>query len=232
MRAIAGHDAGSIERLFFNEQNAPLFGQACKVLAEKRRTYRLVKDDELKKITDTAHHQGVAAVISPRTARPLAELKLTQHTLCLYDVLNPHNVGAIIRTAAFFGVRDVLVSGATHAAGMTAAAWRVAEGGMTHMRFFVVPGGAELDGAARKAHWVTAAALRPEKNSLPDLEEITASAGSKPVIVCLGNEESGLPAAFVAKVQKKFTIAGSGLVESLNVSVAAALCLEKLGRAR
>lgn len=229
VRAIAENTPEIIERLFFDEERAPLFAAACRFLAQKRKTYRLVKSDGLKKIADTAHHQGAVAVIQTPAAQNLAQLKLTTGTLCLNDVLNPHNIGAILRTAAFFGVDQVILSRQSFAAAMTASAWRVAEGGLTHARLFSYVSASQFFSAAKSAGWITAAALRPEKSSLPALETVLKNAKA-PVVVCLGNEEEGLPAAFAAACNQKFTISGSGRVESLNVSVAAALCLEKISR--
>ena len=136
VRAVADSTPELIERLFFDEKNAPLFAAACRKLAQARKTYRLVKADELKKITDTPHHQGAAVVMQPPRAAALSDLTTTGNTLCLNDVLNPHNVGAILRTAAFFGARHIIVSQASYLAAMTASAWRVAEGGLSHVKLY------------------------------------------------------------------------------------------------
>jgi RNA methyltransferase, TrmH family len=226
-RAVATHTPELIERLFFDEKNAPLFAEACRHLAQARKIYRMVPAEELKKITDTSHHQGAAAVIE----MPPAQSLLTTppgHALCLNDVENPHNVGAILRTAAFFGVRHIIVSSKSHAAAMTAAAWRVAEGGLTHVSLRVYDTAEEFFTWAEKTGVRTLAAIRPDTKTNRSLGEFLRDKGKSPVVVCLGNEEEGLPAAFVTRCAGRFTIPGSGKIESLNVSVTAALCLEKL----
>lgn len=226
MSAVARHTPHLIERLFFDKDRAPSFAAACKILAQKRKTYRLVTGEELKKIADTSHHQGVAAVIHPPTAQRLSALPANAPALCLNDVMNSHNVGAIFRTAAFFGLRRVVLSRASFAAAMTASAWRVAEGGLTHAEVYVFDDDVEFFlGTAKR--FAVAAALKPEKAKLSSLQNILAQA-KLPVIVCLGNEEKGLPSQFTTRCTNQFTIAGSGIVDSLNVSVAAALCIEKL----
>lgn len=230
MSAVARHTPHLIERLFFDKDRAPNFAAACKILAQKRKTYRLVTSEELKKIADTSHHQGVAAVIHPPVAERLARLPANAPALCLNDVMNSHNVGAIFRTAAFFGVRRLALSRASFAAAMTASAWRVAEGGLTHAEIYVFDDDVEFFlGTAER--FAVAAALKPEKKKLPALQSILTKS-QLPVIVCLGNEEKGLPPQFAARCTHQFTIAGSGAVESLNVSVAAALCIEKLSTQR
>jgi len=228
VRALAASAPERIERLFFDETTAPQFAETCRFLSQKRKVYRLVTAAELKKITDTAHHQGAAAVIHVAAPHTLEKLKLAQHTLCLHDVLNPHNVGAILRTAAFFGVYDIICSKKSYAAAMTASAWRVAEGGVSLANFHVYNEAKEFFAFADRLKLRSAAAVRPDKEKLPALEAVLSSAGESKVVVCLGNEEAGLPRSFVEACSDRFTISGSGKIESLNVSVAAALCLEKM----
>jgi TrmH RNA methyltransferase len=227
VQAIAQHTPDRIERLFFDQQNARLFAATSSYLANRRKIYRLVTAEELKKITDTAHHQGVAAVIQEPVAHDVANLDLRSGTLCLHDVLNPHNVGAIVRTAAFFGITDLILSEQSFAAAMTASAWRVAEGGLTHCRLYTYSAVRGLFASAVKKQWFTAAAVRPDENVVADLRAVIRKGGNS-VVLCLGNEEHGLPPEFVRNCRAVFTIPGSGKVESLNVSVTAALCLEKL----
>ena len=228
VRAVADTTPELIERLFFDEKNAPLFAAACRKLAQARKTSRLVKADELKKITDTPHHQGVAVVMHQPRPTALGDLQAVGNALCLNDVLNPHNVGAILRTAAFFGARHVIVSQGSFSAAMTASAWRVAEGGLSHVKLYVYQDMQAFFSWAKQVNAVAAAAVRPEKGIFSLLGEILVENEKRPVVVCLGNEENGLPAAFVKACGKSFSIPGSGKIESLNVSVTAALCLEKL----
>ena len=176
VRAVAAETPELIERLFFDDAHAPLFSEACRFLAQERKTYRLVTGDELRKITDTTHHQGAAAVIHLPVMQKLSGAKFAGHTLCLNDVMNPHNVGAIVRTAAFFGVQNLIVSRKSYEAAMTQAAWRVAEGGLEHVETvhcaqtgdalrLVLPPGSE----ARSAQRLT---LTPEGSALaPHLDD-------------------------------------------------------------
>lgn len=229
VRALATETPELIERLFFDDAHAPLFSDTCRFLAKERKTYRLVTSEELRKIADTTHHQGVAAVIRlPPTLR-LADAKLSVHTLCLNDVVNPHNVGAILRTAAFFGSSHLVLSRASYAAAMTSAAWRVAEGGLTHTTLWVYDDPEEFFAWAAGSYR-TLAAVKPEAKKMRSLGEFIRDKNTAPLVVCLGNEEEGLPAAFTGRCNGRFSIAGSGKIESLNVSVTAALCLEKLAQ--
>lgn len=226
--AIAKYTPELIERLFFDEARAAKFSETCRFLAQARKIYRLVPEAELRKISESTHHQGAAVVIEPPSPQPLTKLTPSSDTLCLNDIANPHNVGAILRTAAFFGLRDLIVSQTTYDAAMTPSAWRVAEGGLTHVKLHVYPTPADFFSWAAATGARTLAALKPGIKTQRTLSEFKADKNKSVMIVCLGNEESGLPEDFVGRCAGRFTIPGSGKIDSLNVSVTAALCLSAL----
>lgn len=228
VRALAEHTPEIIERLFFDEASAALFSAACRYLAQARKIYRLVSSDELKKITDTAHHQGAAAVITVPATRSLGALSLSSPTLCLHDLKNPHNVGAIIRTAAFFGIEAIVMSQPTYDAAQTQAAWRVAEGGMTHVTPATYKDESELFSWIKTENMRALAAVKPGPQAMRSLGEFLRDKNKGLAVICLGNEEEGLTASFVAQCGARFAFTGSGKIESLNVSAVAALCLNMI----
>ena len=61
--ALAKYHPEKISRLFFSEKRAKQFGEVCKYLASNKRLYRIVSDDELEKLSESVHHQGVTAMI-------------------------------------------------------------------------------------------------------------------------------------------------------------------------
>lgn len=228
VRAVADYAPDRIERLFFDESSAHNFSEACRYLARIRKTYRLVTPDELRKISDSAHHQGAAAVIEEPPALSLADLAPREPTLCLHDIANPHNIGAILRTAAFFGIESVVVSQLTFSAAQTQAAWRVAEGGLTHVKLYPYNDTVDFFSWAGRLGMRALAAVKPGAKPARTLREFLRDKNKGLAIVCLGNEEEGLPAAFVGSCAGRFSFAGSGKIESLNVSVAAALALNEI----
>ncbi|MFM2419383.1 MAG: hypothetical protein RL385_4106, partial [Pseudomonadota bacterium] len=94
--------------------------------------YREVSRDELSRMADTIHHEGVSLRVRPKRAASLLELthRLAKRgfVLALDQVDNPHNVGALLRTAAYFGAEGLLLSGEKDLK-LGPAVMRVAEGG-------------------------------------------------------------------------------------------------------
>ena len=65
-------NAHKIQRLYFTEERAPLFGGLCKKMAAAKKPYNKVQDpEELEKLSGTVHHQGVVAMITPPEILPL-----------------------------------------------------------------------------------------------------------------------------------------------------------------
>ena len=151
---------------------------------------------------------------------------LARATVLVIDRIgNAHNLGAIARTAAFFGVGRIVLAEAASAARPTEAAHRVAEGGLEHVELWQVKNIAALaKELAAAGYEVIGAATRGGR---PE----AASGAKKPVALVMGKEAEGLAPAVVAACTRLVTIPGTGKVESLNVSVAAAvLPLECCGR--
>ena len=97
-----------IRRLYFTEENAPLFGGLCKKLAARKGIYNKVNDaKELEKLSGTVHHQGVVAMIYMPEIIPLDSditdewVAKGESAILLDHIGNANNFGAIVRSAAF-----------------------------------------------------------------------------------------------------------------------------------
>jgi TrmH RNA methyltransferase len=214
----------SIKRLFFTQEIAPQIGDICHTLAEARHAYRCVEEEDLERISGSVHHGGIVAVVERPPFRPpqldqVREWAARGETLLVLDCIgNPHNLGAIVRTAAFFGVTKLILAEHPLAALPTDATYRVAAGGLEHMEVFVVRYMDRFLRDARAFYEVIGAAT---EGGTPGLAGTTR----KPVALVLGNEEEGLAAEVAAECDRLVTIPGCGRVESLNVSAAAAVML-------
>lgn len=225
-------DAASIKRLYFDDATGRRLGMVCKALAAARKVYRRVEPAELEKIAGSIHHGGVIAVVdAPKLrepdARVIAQWKEKRAPLVLLDRIgNAHNLGAIARTAAFFGVRHIVIPAHPQAALPGEAAFRVSEGGLEQVEVWRTPDLAKLMRELAAAGYdVAGAAARGGK---PEVLGAGGSGGRKPVAVVLGNEEHGLAAEVERACTRLVTIPGSGRVESLNVSVAGAVLIYAL----
>mgnify|MGYP000002860178 FL=1 len=219
----------AIHRAFFTDETAPLFGPLMKLLAARRKPYRVVSDVELGKVAATRHHEGVCVVADPipdgdsdsvlrrLLAAPSARL------LFLDGVGNPHNVGAILRTAAHFG-RTALAGDADGLPALSGATARVAEGGAEHVP--VLRWNHPVRGLDRLAEHGFARVATVVDGGTP-LHEAQLPARCA---FLLGAEREGLSPEVRRVADVAVTIPGTGDVESLNVNVAAAILLAEHAR--
>jgi TrmH RNA methyltransferase len=229
----------TINRLFFREDRLKSFTGICRILAERKRPYKICDDEELERISKSSHHQGVVAMILAPEVKPLNREDLEEWAresrtgLVLHSVGNDHNLGAIARAAAFFDVPRIVLSESDPGVRLSTGAFRVAEGGLEHVtvnrvqntaRFIrdaaksIVVIGAEA--RARQRVGDLAGIIREQADGLPALKK------SRPgIAVVLGNEETGLPKEIREACSCLVRIPGTGLMESLNVAQAAALFL-------
>jgi TrmH RNA methyltransferase len=264
VRARWQRDPASIKRLYFDYATGRKIGVMCKALSAARKVYRCVEPAELEKIAGTVHHGGVVAVVEEpllRTPTPhdVRAWAAQGAPLLLIDRIgNAHNLGALARTAAFFGVPHLVLRSDPAAARPNDAAYRVAEGGFEALTVWTVrdlpaflrelgAAGYDVIGAATRGAPMLGKHPKSETRN-PKLgtrnQELDArnqgldarnpelgTRNSKPVALVLGNEEQGLAPEVAAACSRLVTIPGSGQVESLNVSVAGAVLMwEYFGR--
>ena len=232
--ALFARHPAEVRRLFFDPATGKRTGEFCSQLAQQKKVYRQVDAVELGKIAGTVHHGGIVAVIAERplkkvTREVLEEWGRTKASLLLLDrVSNANNVGAIARTAAFFGVRALIVPDHPGQALPGEAAYRVAEGGMEFVDFYRVPALPEFCVELKHHHFLIGTSLTGNQLSPAKVKERGIL---RPPAVILGNEEKGLAPGVAALCDRLVKIPGTDAVESLNVSAAAAvLCWEFFGQ--
>ena len=175
----------------------------------------------------TADHQGVLARAEPYRYADAYELAAGESPLlaCLDSVTDPRNLGAVIRSADGAGASGVVVL-EHRAARVTAAVCRASAGAVEHVRVAVVKNLARYLGEVKGQRlWVWAADGSAEKT----MWQADLSGG---VALVLGAEGKGLRPLVRRACDDAVAIPLSGQVESLNVSVAAALLLYEARRQR
>jgi len=219
----------TVVRVLVAPDRAREIGPLLADLARRRVAYRVAGDDDLARVTATRAHQGIAVVVRrdpPRAATP-AEVRSWARAgmvVALDGVGNPHNLGAIARTAAFFGARALIVAGANARAVGSTAALRVAEGALDAIEVRVCG-----DLAALLRDWRAAggAAVALDPSASVGLDRFAPPAGGGLCVVA-GAEEDGLSPAVRAACGHAVRVVGSGAVESLNVGVAVGVALADL----
>ncbi len=149
----------------------------------------------------------------------------TRHVkLVVQDVHNAHNVSACMRSADAFGVQDVDVV-TLHEAFRASTVARGVTHWLTLNRFkAIAPCAAELKA---QGYRIAVGVPREDAKPLGDLPL------DRKIAVVFGNEHDGIDPEWLPHVDDRFTIPMYGMVESLNISVSAAIVLHQLtGRAR
>ncbi len=182
---------------------------------------------EISEAAETRDHQGVLAWCEPYPYADAWELAAAERPLlvCLDQVTDPHNLGAVCRSAEGAGATGVIVP-AHGSARVTAAVCRASAGAVEHLPVAVVPNLArylqEIKGADL---WVYAtAADAPQTMWQADL--------SGGLALVFGAEGKGVRPLVRRMCDGAVSIPLAGRVESLNVSVAAALLLYEARRQR
>lgn len=226
VRARFQRDAASIVRLYFDREMSRKVGVMCRALASARKVYRCVEPSELERIADSVHHGGIVAVVAEcRPKAPTAAdidswARRRENVVVLDRIGNAHNLGAIARTAAFFGLPRLVIAGDPASAQPGAAAYRVAEGGLEALEVWAVPELAPFLRALSAAGYDVVGAVARRGAAL--------GAGAPPAppwALVVGNEERGLAPEVEASCARLVTIPGHGQVESLNVSAATAVLI-------
>jgi 23S rRNA (guanosine2251-2'-O)-methyltransferase len=174
-------------------------------------------------------HQGAALEVRPLAWGDLDEVcagGAGQPLVVLLDrVTDPHNVGAILRSAEVFGARAVIAP-ARHSAPETGALAKTASGALERQPYLRVVNLAEAMGALRDMGYVL---LGLDGQAEVTLAEGIARAGDRPLGLVLGAEGPGLREKTRETCDILVRIPFSGAFGSLNVSNAAAVALYAAG---
>ncbi|MDQ6569287.1 MAG: RNA methyltransferase substrate-binding domain-containing protein, partial [Haemophilus parahaemolyticus] len=122
----------SIVRLWATVEGAKKVGDILSYLAEHKKAYHIVSREEMEKVTGSEHHGDVCLLVKKNRTYSLEgylQLAHTQDCLVLLDgVNNAQNIGGIVRTCAFYGVKGIISENGECLNSSSAA--RVAEGGL------------------------------------------------------------------------------------------------------
>ena len=170
-------------------------------------------------------HQGAALEVEPLEWGSVSEVcaprQVSPLVLLLDRVTDPHNVGAILRSAEVFGARAVIAP-RRHAAPETGALAKAASGALERQPYLRVPNLAGAMGSLREMGY---AIVGLDGDGDATIAEAVAEAGDRPLALALGAEGPGLRELTGKLCDRIARIPAAGAFGSLNVSNAAAVAL-------
>jgi 23S rRNA (guanosine2251-2'-O)-methyltransferase len=182
---------------------------------------------ELARLAGSPDHQGVVAEVDPYPyADPHTLLRAPGALVVALDqVQDPHNLGAVCRSAEVAGVSGIVIP-ERRAAGVTAAVCKSSAGAVEHLEIARVRNLADWLGEARDAGaWIYGADAEAEASYAS--ADLTGK-----VVLVLGSEGRGLRPRVAGACDLLVSVPVRGRVASLNVSAAAAVLLFEALRQR
>ncbi len=210
-----------IIRAYVTQDGLFEFKDIVRHCVEKKLAYHVVDKEELDAVTRATHHEGIALVVRTNKVPEVKDLMATKGRvliLALEEVENPHNLGAIMRSAAHFGVTGILYEAKVPVA-LTSSAFRTAEGGAESVPAIHLDSWVEVFDHAKRLGYKTFATSSHEGESLFN------TMFPEKTLLFIGAEAEGLSDRILKKMNGLLSIPGTGEVESLNVSNATASVL-------
>jgi 23S rRNA (guanosine2251-2'-O)-methyltransferase len=190
---------------------------------------------QLDRLADSKDHQGIVALVAARAAGTLDEILAAANAgtgrgekgliVLLDGVEDPHNLGAVIRTALAAGAHGVVIP-ERRAAGLTDTVARASAGALAHLAVAKVTNLVRTMEELKEAgYWLVGLDERGDKN-YTDVDY------TSPLGIVLGGEGKGLHELTRKRCDFVVSLPTTGPVKSLNVSVAAGVVLFEALRQR
>jgi 23S rRNA (guanosine2251-2'-O)-methyltransferase len=188
---------------------------------------RRISLEKLRSLAGSEFHQGVAAEAGPCPVVPVPALTgISDPFLLIIDsVVDPHNLGALIRTALCVGVDGVILP-KDRAAAPTPVVSKASAGALEHIRLSLATNLARtLEDLKKQGIWISGTdACGPQSVFESDL--------TGPLAIVIGGEEKGIRPLVKRQCDFLITIPQKGPVNSLNASVAGAVVMYEAFRQR
>ena len=222
----------SVDKLFIQEHTKE--GSMNTLLREAKKTNTLIKyvpKERLDQISETGHHQGAVAFVAAYNYAEIDDMfALAQERgespfiIILDEIEDPHNLGAIIRTANLAGAHGVIVP-KNRACGLTATVVKASAGAINYTPIAKVTNISQtIESLKDKGMWFVCADMDGE--TMYDID-LTGSIG-----LVVGNEGKGVSRLVKEKCDFIASIPMKGDIDSLNASVATGVLAYEIVRQR
>lgn len=191
------------------------------LLEEKKIEVKRVSKEKLNALSDNGLHQGIVLSVADYLTYTIDDLisKNPSEVLLLDRIEDPHNFGAIIRSAEAAGLSDIIIASRGQAQ-ISPLIAKIASGALEHVNIYVVNNLYQAVLKLKEADYViVGSSLDGESpNTIPDVNKV----------LIVGNEGEGMSHILKRSSDYLVKIPMLGTANSLNASVAAALLIYKL----
>ncbi len=209
-------------------------GSVAAIIAKCRDRGILVKEvspAKLDYLTGGANHQGVAVLIATQEYSTVEDIlsyakekNESPFIIICDEIEDPHNLGAIIRTAEATGVHGIIIP-KRRSASLNVTVAKAASGALEYMKVARVTNiSNEIEKLKEEGVWVFGADMDGEDYSLTDFD--------CPCALVIGNEGKGIGSLVAKKCDKIVSLPMMGQINSLNASVAAGVLMYAVVKSR
>lgn len=215
-------DAGvAINKAYIIDQKTPIVGKIIDKLTRAKVEIKFVDKNFFKDIE--GNHQGVMIEIDSFKYGSLDDLKDSERLILLDKIEDPHNLGAIIRSAESFGFDGVIIP-ERRSAKVSPTVYKTSAGAINNIKIVMVKNlNRAMEELKDQGFWIYG--LAGEAESSIDQTDLKGK-----VALVVGNEGDGLSRMVREHCDMLVKIPMQGLVNSLNASVASAISMYELVR--
>jgi 23S rRNA (guanosine2251-2'-O)-methyltransferase len=188
--------------------------------------------DKFNPLSDGQNAQGVIAFKSSQRYYELGELieeskkSVLPFLLLLDSIQDPHNLGAILRTAECAGVNGIIVT-TNQSSPITETVEKISAGAVSYLKICKVNNLVHtIEQLKKDGFWIVGSHLTSESKNYTDIDF------KIPLAVVVGNEEKGIRKLVAENCDFLAKIPMNGKIDSLNVSVASGILLFEVMRQR
>lgn len=232
VKELLEHDPGRIQELYASESRGGVLHEAWDelhdVMSQWRIPVRQCSRHELNQLVDSDSHQGIVARVKQRqllSFEMLLERAQSGDSLkvvALDGVLDPQNVGAILRAAECFGV-DAIIWSRNRVAPLGPVVSKVSVGASELVQLCPVPNlHRAIEALKEVGVWSIGAVVSPDATPLESFDV------PQKWVLIMGSEGDGIQSLIEQNLDFRVYIKMSGKISSLNVSQATAVMLHQL----